>query len=257
MSVVSGKRGVVMVAILALVLSLGNIAYTSQVALQVKTSQSQYVELSEDYRQLQEDYENQLKESGPRYTGNPFTTQLWPGQLQSENITGMHWYSYYGGELVNCTDNVLGLNGGVELEGDYTTWAWVWTRDYVGCHGWIYNVLVDNSGTVYAEDVSASLFVKTYGGVETNIADYHFAMHEIPMSDPMSATGKYMLGTPVYSTTFEVWKDGVQTFSRDVSLDEEAAEELYVLSVSPNGKFIAITAAIGVDKRLVMLYEGS
>jgi len=26
----------------------------------------------------------------PRYVGNPFGTELWPGQLQAENITGMH-----------------------------------------------------------------------------------------------------------------------------------------------------------------------
>jgi len=37
------------------------------------------------------------------YTGNPFSTELWEGQLQSENITGMHWYSYISGSLYNRT----------------------------------------------------------------------------------------------------------------------------------------------------------
>jgi hypothetical protein len=42
--------------------------------------------------------------SGMHYTGNPFGTQIWQGQLQSENITGMHWYSYLSGSLENRTD---------------------------------------------------------------------------------------------------------------------------------------------------------
>ncbi len=218
---------------------------------QLLETQQYLSEVSDNYSPLQD----QINGQGRQYTGNPFSTQLWPGQLQSENITGMHWYSLYNGALVNVTDNVLGLGAG---EGDYTTWTHVWTRDYGAGAPFLLNVLVDNSGTVYAEDLSDELYVKTYGGAETNVASYHFAMHEIPVNDPMSATGKYMLGTPLYSTEFEVWKDGVQTFSRDVQLDEEDAIELGVLCVSPNGKFIAIvTAVAGYSWQIVMLYEGS
>ncbi len=43
------------------------------------------------------------------------TISRFQDQLQSENITGMHWYSFNGTGLQNCTDNVLGL-GRVELE---------------------------------------------------------------------------------------------------------------------------------------------
>jgi len=239
------------------ILVVGNMIYLPQMLSQFKNSQDQYIELSKDYQRLQEAYDLEIDDSGPRYTGNPFATERWPGQLQSENITGMHWYSYYGGELVNVTDNVLGL-GELALEGDYDTWSHVWTRDYGAGATWIFNILVDNSGTVYAEHLSDSLFVKTYGGAETNVANYHFGMHELLMADPMSATGKYMLGTPVYSTEFEVWKDGVQTFSRDVQLDEETADELFSLSISPNGKFVALGCSIeGSLKQLVFLYEGS
>jgi len=42
--------------------------------------------------------------SQQRYVGNPFTTALYQGQLQAENITGMHWYTYRGGSLLNRTD---------------------------------------------------------------------------------------------------------------------------------------------------------
>jgi len=45
-----------------------------------------------------------LKEYGVQYTGNPFTTALYPGQLQAENITGMYWYTYKSGSLLNRTD---------------------------------------------------------------------------------------------------------------------------------------------------------
>jgi len=48
--------------------------------------------------------QKKLKEYGIRYTGNPFTTALYPGQIQTENITGMHWYTYLGRSLLNRTD---------------------------------------------------------------------------------------------------------------------------------------------------------
>ena len=48
--------------------------------------------------------QQKLKEYGVQYTGNPFTTALYPGQLQAENITGMHWYTYVSDALQNRTD---------------------------------------------------------------------------------------------------------------------------------------------------------
>ena len=48
--------------------------------------------------------QKKLKEYRLHYTGNPFTTALYPGQLQAENITGMHWYTYLSGQLLNRTD---------------------------------------------------------------------------------------------------------------------------------------------------------
>jgi len=41
-----------------------------------------------------------------QYRGNPFVTSLYPGQLQAENITGMHWYTWLSGTLYNRTDVV-------------------------------------------------------------------------------------------------------------------------------------------------------
>jgi len=41
-----------------------------------------------------------------RYTGNPFSTALYQGQIQTENLTFMHqyWYNPSTGKLINVTD---------------------------------------------------------------------------------------------------------------------------------------------------------
>jgi len=53
---------------------------------------------------IEELIQKKLKEYGIYYTGNPFTTAIYPGQFQAENITGMHWYTYLSGQLHNRTD---------------------------------------------------------------------------------------------------------------------------------------------------------
>jgi len=236
------------------ILVVGNLAYMPKIVSQLKKSQDQYTELSEKFQHLQESYDQELADSGPRYTGNPFATELWPGQLQSENITGMHWYSYYGGELVNVTDNVLGLGA---LEGDYTTWTKVWKRDY-GSDAMIYNILVDNSGTVYSEDNWWDTYLKTYEGAETNFSAYIIFKDEVEII-PMSITGKYVLGDPITAQSeFEVFKDGVVVFNRDAKIDEANVKGVVTYHISANGKFIAIACNnVSFKIRYVILYEGS
>ncbi len=73
-----------------------------------------YIILSEEYEDLKNDLESSQEETR-RYTGNPFSTELWTGQLQSENITGMHWYSYDGGSLKNVTEWVLNQVANMDL----------------------------------------------------------------------------------------------------------------------------------------------
>jgi len=50
--------------------------------------------------------QKKLEEYGSRYTGNPFTTALYPGQIQAENITFMHgyWYNPATAQSENKTD---------------------------------------------------------------------------------------------------------------------------------------------------------
>jgi len=64
----------------------------------ILTQQIQIYQLNNQIKKI-----NELK---TRYTGNPFTTAIYPGQFQAENVTGMHWYTYISGALQNRTDTL-------------------------------------------------------------------------------------------------------------------------------------------------------
>ena len=53
-----------------------------------------------------EELKTKLTQETKKYHGNPFTTALYPGQFQAENITGMHWYTWLSGTLFNRTDTI-------------------------------------------------------------------------------------------------------------------------------------------------------
>jgi len=262
MSIKGFEKSIAVIILLGLM--LGGVTYgmhmtntVSQFQDQLLETQQQLSELSNNYSQLQD----QITGQGRRYTGNPFTTELWPGQLQSENITGMHWYSYYEGELVNVTDNVLGL-GGVELEGDYDTWTYIWTRDY-GAEVNIDGLLVDNSGTVYSTDSSAEhAFVRTFAGAETNYPeDYVFGMYFYAIwQEHSSILNRYVMAqNTTYSLIIEVWKDGVMTWSRQPSIDDPLFAWSDCAAMSPSGEYMVIggLSTETMDAQLVMLYRGS
>ncbi len=260
MSIMSAKQGMVLVVFFGLILSLGSVVYTSQVFSEMKNTQYQYEELLDDYSQLQEMYKNQTTKPQRRYTGNPFGTELWPGQIQSENITGMHWYSYYEGALLNCTDNVLGL-GGAELEGDYTTWTHVWSRDYASAINFD-GFHVTNIGTVYASDSSAEITrIRTYAGAETNYDDYIVGMWFYPIWGASSVEKRYVvaMNTSGVNTYLHIWKDDVMIWSRYIGDDTATAFYPELVGMSPNGKYMAVgsISSVTYDTSIVMLYEGS
>jgi len=253
-----------LIASFCLILALGNLIYLPQITSQLKKSQDQYTELSKDFQLLQEELESQLNSSGPRYTGNPFATELWPGQLQSENITGMHWYSYYGGELVNVTDNVLGL-GGAALEGDYDTWSLVWAKDF-GEGDDLSIEAIDNNGIVYlCQQYDDDIIVVEYDGSETKITEieeladmlglfwcYHYSS---------SITAKYVVFTNSYAgDNFTVYKDGLEVFTHNCSGDIANFKGIWGWAISSNGKYITVIAdnTENPDMSIIaLLYEGS
>lgn len=243
--------------IMILGLTLGGVTYgvnMMNIVSQLKADSFESLDqLQETQRQLSElsDIYSQINSSGPRYTGNPFATELWPGQLQSENITGMHWYSYYGGELVNVTDNVLG-------EGDYTTWTHVWTRDY-GVDITLRQIIVDNDGRCYVTDDNIGTgYIRDYNGDEQVATGHMFCTINF-LQDGLtySLTGKYVLS--VYAgTDLGIWKQGVLTDLLDISIVLPDLGAIESFSISPNGKFIGATIESDAYKdRYMVLYEGS
>ena len=245
------------------ILVVGNLAYMPQIVSQLKKSQDQYTELSEKFQHLQESYDQELADSGPRYTGNPFATELWPGQLQSENITGMHWYSYYGGGLVNVTDNVLGL-GGAALEGDYTTWSLVWAKDF-GEGDELTIEAIDNDGIVYLCLIGADdIIVVEYDGSENLITDVGNLQDNLGLrwcyKYTGSITGKYVVFNSGYmGDNLTVYKDGLEVFDYDCSGDIANFNYIAYWTISSNGKYIIIVAEDTVNHQieLALLYEGS
>ncbi len=143
------------------------------------------------------------------------------------------------------------------LEGEYANWALVWSRDY-GAGVDMIEAVVDNYGTVRAEDVATNTaYLRTYAGVENNILNYLWGVRE--RSNCMSVTGKYFVGyETVLYRSIDVWRDGVQIWNRDVLLDEPNLNGLYAVTISPNGKFVAVivTRIVSFDDQIVMLYEG-
>jgi len=81
---------------LTLILALALTAYqTINLQNQLNTYQTKIDELT-----------TQLNKIKHHYSGNPFTTAIYPGQFQAENISGMHWYTWLSGTLYNRTDTL-------------------------------------------------------------------------------------------------------------------------------------------------------
>jgi len=96
----------------AIILLLSIIAYQQNQIIQLQQSTNtektikEYLTARYGVKSIDDLIQKKLKEYLGRYTGNPFTTALYPGQFQAENITGMHWYTWLSGTLYNRTDTL-------------------------------------------------------------------------------------------------------------------------------------------------------
>ena len=147
------------------------------------------------------------------------------------------------------------------LEGDYTTWTHVWTRDY-GAGNNVDGLHVSNIGTVYSTDSGwDNVWIRTYAGAEDNRADYDFGMQFHPIWHPSSVLGRYLVAQNIAGADalLEIWKDGVMIWSRFIGDDTPEAFWLEMVGMSPNGKYLAVGAISSVtfETQLVMLSEGS
>ena len=147
------------------------------------------------------------------------------------------------------------------LEGEYTAWTLVWTRDY-GAAVNLDGVLVDNYGTCYITDVLAgNTYLRTYLGAETNTVGYIYNIpRRVMQPEAFSVTRKYVLAedTAVFQQ-MDIWRDGVNIASIDLFIDNPDNLAMSYKSMSPNGKFLAfiiMSIANGNDE-YVMLYEGT
>ena len=153
------------------------------------------------------------------------------------------------------------------LEGEYTTWNWLWTLDY-GAGANLFGITCDNLGTVYVIDKTGPRsHVITRAGVSTTILNYWFLNfgHEPALASwhtiarPYSATGKYMLGWKVnVPVSLSVWRDGVLIYPISYAVILPDALSVARVSISANGRYIAVicsSVATG-NYRYVQLYEG-
>lgn len=144
-------------------------------------------------------------------------------------------------------------------EGTYGTYNHVWSRNYVALT-WMDGIAVNNIGTVYATDLGWPFgFVRTLGGVETNLANYRFWWGIGAWWKAASVTGRYQVGEDTAAVLVEVWRDGAVIWSRNPALDEVDFAAFYLITISPNGEFVAFTAYSVATGRpsWVMLYQGA
>lgn len=140
------------------------------------------------------------------------------------------------------------------LEGEYTTWRFVWQYD-IGIANNIGRGTVDNVGTVYC--VVAGLnrtWVLNYAGAVQVLLG-----HQVGGVGPCySNCSKYVLVLhgPV-TNVLDVWRSGALLTSINLTDGDPLALFTNWAAISPNGKFIIIVhARAAVNYRYVQLWEG-
>ena len=152
------------------------------------------------------------------------------------------------------------------LEGDYTTWAFVEARTDP-----IFNDLQVEDIGLYVRD-TGDLLVNDYarsgkaylipkGGAITTYDDRWTGCDASGFMQGSSLRHRYVIGAPHYDnaafTTFWIYKEGVQVFSRDITLDFADAHWIQACGISPNGQYVAIFARRDTGNYVLVLYEGS
>lgn len=150
----------------------------------------------------------------------------------------------------------------VPLEGDYTTWTLVWTKDY-GAGLTLDGVFVDNDGSCYIIDwLVDKAYFRDYDGNEDDTIDYMYLISTL--WDPphlFSETGKYVVANNVGAAgiQMDIWREGAIIASINLLTDNADADDFWEGCMSSNGKFIVfiVTSIASGDSQYVMLYEGT
>jgi hypothetical protein len=147
------------------------------------------------------------------------------------------------------------------LEGEYTTWNFLWTRN-MGAGETCQQLCVDNFGTVYViKEVFVGHWTITRGNVLTYLANYKFRILLGTGHDQAwSVTRKYVLALKTTApTAIVVYRYGALIFSVLTSAFGLDVGALVAISMSANGKYIAlISRSIATGNRqYVTLLEGT
>jgi len=146
------------------------------------------------------------------------------------------------------------------LEGEYTTWTNLWAIDAGALFGmfWI-KTHVDNEGLVYGTTTvfgGNGLMIDRLGNT-TFLPGWKVFGGWGPAAK--SAAGKYVLiiDQALTDLIIRVYRRGVSIFEFDLSALDPLLTDIWDLSMSPDGRYIAGNANDGGGLELVFLFEGS
>jgi len=146
------------------------------------------------------------------------------------------------------------------LEGEYTTWNWLWTRD-LGAPSTVLGLCVDNYGTVHAtREVLAGTWIITRENVITYTVNYSsFNQLTVNKAQAWSVTGKYVLYWKV-SVPYQivVYRYGVNIWNVAYNVPPADLGPIRAIVMSANGKYVAAIheGIISGSRQYVILREG-
>lgn len=145
------------------------------------------------------------------------------------------------------------------MEGEYTTWAHLWTID-AGLGDSILVNWVDNYGWCYWYETAPTLaHVTDRAGADTTTANLYFSYNAaiVKYNEWASVNRKYVIGlNAATQSIFRVFRRGAVIFTRNITLDEPASDRVRKICMSRNGRYIFIVGGNPAgDDRYAMLYE--
>lgn len=146
------------------------------------------------------------------------------------------------------------------LSGEYVTWNFVWSVNLTALGLDNLVLIVDNYGTVYCRDIPNAFggaSIDYLGAITNHGLDSPLAFW---IQSPFSIDKKFVVFEDIgVGTQIGVMRYGVNIWERNIALDDPNILSMDDITMSPNGKFIAVSCfdAVTADDDLVVLYEGA
>lgn len=150
-------------------------------------------------------------------------------------------------------------------EGDYTSYKYVWGRNYTGIADtsvFVYHV--SNTGTVtFTDATEAVLYKKTYSGAESTSSGFdgiYTMAHAVGTGKSVLGTYYGFVHTDTSNTTIKIYKNDtllqtIRTYDDDTAADLVSSS--FLINFSPNGRYFACVGQVvgSNDNLYLMLYE--